>query len=480
MIEPDKAAFANAMDDLASSDLGYFCMRAFLELHDDKYSDNWHIHAIAHWLTKVEAGDVKRLIITMPPRHLKSFMASVCLPAWLLGRNPAEKIVCASYAHKLSEEFSFETRRLMQTSWYRGVFPGTHLDPKKCSAEVLATTKGGRRRATSVGGSLTGLGGNYVIIDDPIKAGDAHSEVVRESAMQWFSGTVASRLDDPKKGRIIVIAQRLHMDDLPGRLLATRQWQHLNLPMVEWEAMRKIEIAHGRIASRPAGDILHEERMGEEDIARLRADMGERDFEAQYNQRPLPPGGALFKAAWIQRYDEPPARHQVQGIFQSWDTAYSIDEGNDYSVCSTWALSGKLCYLLDIYRARLEFPDLEKAIQAQQKKWKADLVIVEKAGSGISLYQNIRRNGNGRWLQPLTPVGSKQDRASQQTSKFERGEIWLPRQAPWLTPFEEELLAFPHGKFDDQVDSVVQFLAGVDTGRLFNMVEQAKRLHKPR
>ncbi|WP_420854286.1 phage terminase large subunit [Sphingopyxis granuli] len=203
--------------------------------------------------------------------------------------------------------------------------------------------------------------------------------------------------------------------------------------------------------------------------------MGEQDFEAQYNQRPLPPGGALFKLQWLSRYDKPPPPHKVQGIFQSWDTAYDIEESHDYSVCTTWALSGKNCYLLDVYRERLEFYALEKAVHAQREKWKADLVIVEKAGSGISLYQNIRNHGGHRWIVLKKPEGSKEDRASQQSPKFERGEIWAPREALWLQTFEDELASFPHSKHDDQVDSAVQFLAALDTGRLLQLADQARR-----
>lgn len=470
----DLKAFTHDLDALAREDFGFFARRAFIELHGGTYQDNWHIEAIAHALTQATTGDVRRLIIAMPPRSLKSFLASACLPAWLLGCDPGQKIVCASYAQKLSEEFAFETRRLMQTAWYRGVFPLTHLDPKKSNLEVLATTRGGQRRATSVGGSLTGLGGNLIILDDPIKAADAHSEVARENAMQWYGGTVASRLDDPKKGRIIVIAQRLHQQDLPGQLLDQGNWDLLELPLVEWRD-RQIPLGNGRHANRPAGHILHEERIGEEEIARLRSEMGERDFEAQYNQRPMPPGGALFKGEWLKRYKTPPQPHQVQGIFQSWDTAYEIQEHNDYSVCSTWALSGKQCYLLDVYREKLAFPDLEKAIYNQRKEWQADLVVLERAGSGISLAQNIRRRGGAPWLQDIGPEGSKQDRASQQTPKFERGEIFLPEEAPWLRTFEDELLAFPNGKHDDQVDSVIQFLAAVDTGKLLHFADAARR-----
>lgn len=474
MAKVDHGQFSKDMDDLARQNFGVFARRAFRELFDQPFADNWHIEAIAHALTEAVHGERRRLIIAMPPRSLKSFLASICLPAWILGHSPGEKIVCASYAQKLSEEFAFETRRLMQSEWYRRLFPQTHLDPKKSNLEVLATTRGGQRRATSVGGSLTGMGGNLIIIDDPIKAADAHSEVARENAMQWFGGTVASRLDNPKKGRIIVIAQRLHLEDLPGQLLAQGNWTLLELPLIEWQD-RKIDIAPDRVLHRPAGDILHEERIDTAEIERLRSEMGERDFEAQYNQRPLPPGGALFKGEWLRRYTEPPKSKQVQGIFQSWDTAYDIEEQHDYSVCTTWALSGAKCYLLDVHRAKLEFPELEKAIFRLRKRWKADLVVVEKAGSGLSVAQNIRNGGKNRWLQVLSPQGSKQDRASQQTPKFERGEIYLPEHAEWLRTFEEELLAFPHAKHDDQVDSAVQFLAAVDTGRLLIMADQARR-----
>lgn len=475
MSKIDLRSFSRIMDALARDDFSLFARRAFRELYDQPFHDNWHVQAIAHSLTEAVEGETRRLIIAMPPRSLKSFLASICLPAWILGRRPGERIVCASYAQKLSEEHAFETRRLMQSAWYRGVFPGTHLDPKKSNLEVLATTRGGHRRATSVGGSLTGLGGNLVLIDDPIKAADAHSEVARENAMQWYGGTVASRLDDPKKGRIIVIAQRLHMEDLPGQLLAQGGWKQLELPLVEWK-QREVPIAPGRILERPAGNILHDARIGENEIARLLSEMGRRDFEAQYNQRPQAPGGALFKAGWLKRYSERPKPQQVQGIFQSWDTAYDINETNDYSVCSTWALSGKRCYLLDVYREKLEFPDLERAIYRLRKIWEADLVIVEKAGSGLSVGQNIRRaDHRNMWLQALPPVGSKQDRASQQTPKFERGEIFIPEDAPWLRTFEEELLAFPHAKNDDQVDSVVQFLAALDSGRLLQLAENARR-----
>ena len=461
---------------LAHERFDFFVMRAFAELYHKPLEANWHIAAITHWMEKVRTGEVRRLNIAMPPRHLKSFVGSICFPAFVLGHKPEEKIVCVSYGQVLAEELAFDCRKLMHTDFYRDTFPGTILNPKKCNQRVLETTRGGQRRTTSVDGTLTGLGGNFVLIDDPLKAGDATSQAARERAIDWCRSTVLTRLDDPKTGRIINIAQRLHTEDLTGYLLKQGHWEMLELPLVEWKD-REIEIGPDQLINRPAGDMLHEERLGLEEIAGLRSEMGESAFEAQYNQCPMPPGGALFNAEWLQRYDEPPGPHQVEGIFQSWDTAYDVHAHNDYSVCTTWALSGKRCYLRDVYRAKLEFPDLQKAIYAQRKKWAAGLVIVEKTGAGLSVAQNIWREERlpNHWLQPLPPLGSKEDRASQQTPKFERGEIWLPRDAPWLRAFEEELLSFPHGSNDDQVDSVVQFLAALDTGRLLQLANWARR-----
>lgn len=470
----DAKLLAKAMHQLARDDFYVFAVRAFRELHDVPYQDNWHIAAIAWQLVQVERGDITRLIITMPPRTMKSFLGSVCLPAWMLGRNPSTKIICASYAQALSNEFAYEMRRLMQTPWYRSVFPNLHIDSKKASVDEVKTTRGGYRLSTSVGGSLTGRGADLIVIDDPIKAGDALSQTVMASAIAWYSNTVSSRLNNQKIGKIVVVAQRLQPEDLPGQLAATGNWEELTLPMEAWRD-QDIELNADQWITRQAGHLLHEDRFGEEQIRRLRSEMTEQDFEAQYNQRPLPPGGALFKLQWLKRYDERPPVHEIQGIFQSWDTAYEVAEGNDYSVCSTWALCGKRYFLLDIFRERLQFPDLERAVYNQREKWSADLVIVESAGSGISLFQNIRTHTRQFWIVKINPSGSKQHRASQQSPKFERGEVYVPKSAAWLKTFEDELISFPHVKHDDQVDSVVQFLAAVDTGGLLRSADTARR-----
>ena len=447
---------------LARQDFSTFAMRASPIVNGEALMPNWHIDAIAFKLDQVARGEVKRLLISIPPRCLKSYLASVCFPAWMLGQDPSQKIICASYAHSLSEKLGVDTRLLMQSHFYRAVFPRTILHPHRQSREEFATTKTGYRLATSVGGTLTGRGGNIIIIDDPLKAGDAYSEAARNSCLDWYKTTVQSRLNNPKTGAIIVVAQRLHQLDLPGHLLESGGWDTLILPM-EASCDYTVDVVRGgREGLIKAGRLLHEERHSEAELIQLRKEMGDRDYEAQYNQCPLPPGGALFKRSWLVRYEKALELSLYEGVYQSWDTAYEIGDTNDYSVCSTWGVIKGEFHLLDVYRKRLEFPDLQRAVVELQRRYNARAVVVEAIGSGASLCQNLRREHDVPWLRTLKPVTSKQHRASQQSVKFEQGRIHLPAHALWLTDLENELLSFPNGKHDDQVDSVVQFLAAVD------------------
>ncbi|MBL0116791.1 MAG: phage terminase large subunit [Sphingomonadales bacterium] len=338
----------------------------------------------------------------------------------------------------------------------------------------MATTAGGFRISTSIGGTLTGRGADQIIIDDPLKASDADSEAERTRMHSWYRQTLVSRLNNPAQGRIAVISQRLHLDDLPGRLIEDGAWDELSLPLVEWDR-RRIEVLPGRYFERKPGDILHPARFSDSWQKEQRSLMGERDFEAQYNQRPMPAGGALFKLNWLKRYSHPPHGYQVECVVQSWDTAYDIKASNDYSVCTTWAICGTHFYLLDVFRARLEFYELQKKVIELRDNWDASVVIIEAMGSGISLYQNIVRTAPLHWLQGISPQHSKEHRASKQTPKFERGEIHVPAEAAWLEAFEKEYISFPHGKFDDQVDSMVQFLTGVDSGTIMQRAYAARQ-----
>ncbi len=208
----------NLADIVYRIDFGAFVYRAFEALNPgQRLVPNWHIDAICYLIQQMVTGKArKRLVLNLPPRTLKSFIVSVALTAWLLGRNPGIGIICASYSDELATKFSRDCRALLETPFYKRVFPGTRLNPKKASEGEFETTKRGYRLATSVGGTLTGRGGAVLIVDDPLKANDADSESARRASIDWFRGTALSRLDDPAQSLVIVAMQRLHVDDLSG------------------------------------------------------------------------------------------------------------------------------------------------------------------------------------------------------------------------------------------------------------------------
>ncbi len=450
------------VDDLCRKDFRSFAIRAFPELEPGMLEVAAHISIISHLLERMYYGEVQRALVCIPPRYLKTYLINIAYTAWLLGKNPKARIISASYGAALSEKFSADTLKLMRSRWYKRIFPATVLDPKKQSQTEIGTTAGGYRLATSVGATMTGRGADLIIVDDPLKANEAHSPTARQASIDWFNSTVHTRFNNPKKGKIIVVAQRLHAEDLPGHLIEAGTWETLILPAIN-PKVEVFEIVRGGLKQRFAeGRILQPSRHDAEDLARLKKEMGEHDFEAQFNQQPIPPGGAIFKNAWIKRYIEPPGPAKTEAILQSWDTAYEGDESNSYSVCTTWAKCPDGYYLLDVWRDRPGFPDLFKKVSALKDQWGAKMVIVEKKASGISLIESFNKPGQMPWLRHISPEKGKVERAQQQTVKFEQGRIWLPTEAPWLPAYEAELFQFPFSKFDDQVDSTVQLLTASD------------------
>jgi predicted phage terminase large subunit-like protein len=450
------------VDGLCRRDFRSFAIRAFPVLEGRLLELSPHIDIICRLLEKVYDGEVRRAVVCIPPRYLKTYLISIAYTAWLLGRNPKARIVCASYAASLAEKFSGDTLRLMRSPFYRRLFPATILDPKQQNKTEIGTIAGGSRLATSVGGTVTGRGAHIFIADDLLKASEAHSPTARENCINWFNSSTHSRYDIPKKSKVIVVAQRLHAEDLPGHLIAKGGWEELILPAIN-PKQKNYDVVVGGLKGRfDAGRILQASRHDKKDLDQLKKDMGERDFEAQYNQCPLPPGGFIFKNSWVKRYEKPPGPAKTEAIIQSWDTAYEGDESNAYTVCTTWAKCPDGYYLLDVWRDRPGFADLVKQVKVQKEKWKATIVIVENKASGISLIEVLNERGIQPWLMSLGPEKGKVERAQQQTVKFEQGRVWLPTQALWLPLYESELFHFPHCKFYDQVDSTVQLLSATD------------------
>jgi predicted phage terminase large subunit-like protein len=448
---------------LLRSDFRAFVHKAFTTLcPGQNYVSTWHVEAIAWQLERVRRGEIRRLIINMPPRSLKSIMASVAFPAFVLGHDPSRRIICVSYSGDLSRKHSNDFRALLESPWYGRTFPNARIGPYKNSETEIELTERGFRLATSVGGTLTGRGGDIIIIDDPLKPDDALSETKRSAANQWFANTLLSRLDDKRTGAIAIVMQRVHMDDLTGFLLSqSSEWELLSLPAIA-EFEETIALGNGHSHRRQFGEALSPEREPVHVLEALKLQIGSDAFSAQYQQAPVPPGGAMVKRHWVRRYgDELPSPAEQLMTVQSWDTASKGGPDNDWSVCTTWILTRrKRWYLLDVWRRRVDYPALKAAAQSLAKKWSAWRVLVEDAATGTALVQELREMIPG--IIAVKPVGDKASRMAVASAKFEAGQVFLPERANWLPDLEAELFAFPGGRHDDQCDSISQALCDGD------------------
>jgi predicted phage terminase large subunit-like protein len=445
---------------LCRSNLAYFLLKVFEELHPGAPPLRlaWYIRAICHALEDVQAGRTRRLVITVPPRHLKSITASVAWVAYLLGQDPSLKIMVASYSQDLAREHSNLTRRIMEGDWYKALFPGTRISDAANRALEFKTTAGGGRKAVSVGGPTTGFGADIIIVDDCMKADDVRSAAMREEARNWFDGTLMTRLNDKERGVIVSIQQRLHEDDLPAYLLA-KGYEHLNLPAIA-EKDEQVPISATRDHYRKVGDLLDPQRESRAVLDQLRRELGPAVFAAQYQQDPVAPEGNLLRLEWFGTYEEEPERHDLLKVIQSWDTAMTADARGDWSVCVTAGFERRLrkWLILDVFRDHLEYPDLKRAMIRQYNLWKPDMLLVEDANAGKSLCQEFRVH---RAIRPklVSPHGSsKEERFTGCLGEIEAGNFLLPREAPWLDAFKAELKAFPMGRNDDQVDAFSQLV----------------------
>ena len=237
-----------ALAALLRSDLRYFVWKRFQTiLPGTPYLPNWHIDAIVYQLMRMQAGDISRLLINQPPRSLKSICVSVAYVAWLLGHDPTRRVIVVSYSNEFAAELHRQFRMVIDAPWYRALFPA--MRPARDSGTELVTTAGGSRYATSVGGTLTGRGADLIVVDDPLKAEEAMSEQARKRVIDWYAGTLVSRLNDKENGPIIVVMQRLHENDLAGHLLGQGGWEHLDLPAIAVDDCL-IALGHGKMMAR--------------------------------------------------------------------------------------------------------------------------------------------------------------------------------------------------------------------------------------
>ena len=453
MNTPTDRALLNA---ILRQNFAPFLRKVFQVLSPGKiFVPGWYIRALAYQLERLLRGEIKRLIINMPPRSLKSMAASVALPAYALGLDPTRRIISGSYSAELAHKHSNDFRSVISHPFYKELFPGTRIGPYKDSETEIELTARGFRLATSTGGTLTGRGGDLIIIDDPLKPMDAMSAAKRNAANDWFLNTVLSRLDDKRTGAICIVMQRVHVDDLTGFVLGqSDDWTVLSLPAIA-ETFEIVKLSEREEYIRRPGEVLAPEREPMEELQDMRRQLGSDLFSAQYQQAPMPPGGAMIKRSWVRRYTDLPASDRGRFILQSWDTAAKGGPDNDWSVCTTWLVTNDCqWYLLDDWRQQVDYPTLKDKVEELAKHWGANLVLVEESGTAIGLLQELAYRVPG--ITPIKPDKDKITRMSLATPIFRAGQVHFPESAAWLPELEAELFAFPGGRHDDQVDSISQ------------------------
>jgi len=423
---------------------------------DDDFQDNWHIQYLAKVLesTRLGESEKRRIIVNLPPRAMKSIIISIAWPAWILGLQPSRKIIAVSYSQHLANKMSSDCRTVMQSDWYKSLFPDTRIARGNNAKSKFMTTDHGFRFATSVLGTLTGEGADFIIIDDPMTPMQAASHNKRDVVTEWFDQTLISRLNNKKTGIIMLVMQRLHQKDLTGHLLNKGNWDKIVMPAIAPENATFCikEFTHDR----KENEALHSERESLEDLEKLRTEMGSKAFNAQYQQNPLASSSNLLNIKWFRRYNSNVPMPDGQ-IHQSWDCAFKVGDTADYSVCTTWLTTANCMYLLDVHRERLNFPDLKNMVISLYDRYTPRAVIIEDKAAGHSLIQQLQVETHLPVLS-FCPREDKITRFVTSTPLFEAGRVYLPYAAPWLAEYELEMMNFPHSKHDDQVDSTAQFL----------------------
>jgi len=443
------ASQSKALDALCRTRFFPFLMRAFALIHPDEppLARSWYLLAMCRWLERADAGELPRSLISIQPRTLKSFTVAIVWPCWLLGRNSRAKIMVATYGETLSAEHAETRRRILESEWYQNLFPATQLARRGNRDGTLQTSAGGRVTSVSVGGPVTGRGADVIVLDDVMKADAAVSEAARSEVRNWYAVTLSQRITDKRSGVILSIQQRICEDDLPGDLIE-KGYALLKLPAIADQDM-EVEIGPGLYHHWKRGELLDPVRFPKEVLEQERLNLGAQDYSAQYLQEPIADEGNHVRIEWFKRFEKAIDRHRFDKVVQSWDPAATDRPTSDYSVCTTWGVVAGRYFLLDVHRARYEYPDLKRQVIALRAKWRADHVIIERSSNGLALVQQLGREGP---FKPVSwpPKGQRQldkvDRLLAQTGQIEEGRVWLPARLAGLDTFLREIRAFPGGR----------------------------------
>lgn len=475
-----------------------FIELAWPHIESVPFTNGWHLEEVCEHLEAVTYGKCRRLIINIPPGCTKSMSVSVMWNVWNWILNPALRFMYASFDLSLTQRDALRVKELISTDWFQerwgfrapmdklqklGLVPVHILGEKhgkQNTSGLFWTNGGGFRFSTSVGGKSTGWHAHIQVVDDPTKpqdvdAGGAHARNALQRTKDWYKNTMASRKADPAKFARVLIMQRLHEDDLAGDLIKDGTWTHLRLPM-EFEPENKCETPFGGDRRTQPCELLWPERFSRMAVDETKREMGPMVSEAQLQQNPSPPHGAIFKREWFERrWDILPAGLKGRMIL-SWDCTFKDTTTADYVVGQVWLLHNTDYYLCDQVRGRMDFNGTRQAILDMVAKWpKAIGVLVEDKANGTAVIQALRREIAG--LIPYNPKDSKEGRAHAVTPLFLAGNVLLPRQLEWVGDYVEEFVKFPKAKNDDQVDATTQALIYLTSKSTSRLKEAMARVH---
>lgn len=459
------------LEAILRDDFASFIAKAFSTINPGvNYHANWHIELIAQYLEAVRKRQIKRLIINMPPRALKSVCVSVAWPAWLLALSPSIRIIVASYSSVLSIKHSLDSRLVISSDWYKKLFPKTKISKIHNQKSKFLTTKNGFRFATSVGGSSTGEGGDFLIIDDPHNPTQINSLKMRNRVIDWFEQTFVTRLNDKNNGAIVLVMQRLHQDDLSAHLESSGNWEVLKIPVL---ASKNIEYNFGNFYKLyREGEVLDNIRDSREFLCNLEQEIGTRNYAAQFLQEPLSDNYNLLSQDNIHYFEKLPDKFEF--FVHSWDTAIKISEKADYTVGTIWGVLENKYYLVQMIRKKFVYSHLRSEIERQIHKYMPKFVLIEDKASGQQLIQDLKLSGFKN-IKAIKPSLDKVTRFATVIHLFENAVVLIPIISSFNRVLISEITNFPNSKNDDIVDSISQFLNFIKQQSIFNRA-QIRRL----
>jgi predicted phage terminase large subunit-like protein len=447
------------------SSLRAYIADAWRRVEPRPFVPGWHIDAITEHLEAVTSGQIRNLLINIPPRHMKSLQVGVFWPTWIWSRAPKTRLLYASYAASLSIRDAVKSRRLINSPWYQDLWSSRyHLAGDQNVKSRYDNDQGGYRIAAGTGGSVTGEGGDVLVIDDPHNVNEAESDIVRQGVIDWYDQVWSTRKNDAKESCEVIVMQRVHHGDLSAHVLAQGDWVHLCLP-AEYDGRRCVTVLGVADQRMAEGDLLWPERFGPEEMVQLKKKLGPYGTSGQLQQSPTPRSGGLIKSHWLKRYarlesgfivpcgDFEPAIDPASLFrFVTVDLAASMRELADYTVFGAWGYEAekRRLFLLDIERDHIDGADKIGRLKSFMSRNGAVVAWIESVQFQLDFVQRVRAAGIA--ARELEADRDKIARVLVASSPLEAGQVFFPESAPWLVDYETEIGGFPLAEHDDMVD----------------------------